>query len=248
MPLGKRPWEVPFSQDKSLVPGSAAFYHNSHNKEHRAQQYWNSGRDEYRLPDMEQGAIRSLSQGSGEVSASQPPAVGFVSASQFRSQTGAPMSQTVIKSSERMRLLPYTQPIFAGSQRGSDETAPQPFAFGKPADMSIPTAFPGSSSSFRTAQSTQANNDMIKNIGLPPPITALTSDSSVHTGSSPAGLKTFQSFSSNSLASLKNLGMPDVKPPAVTAGTISAGLRPGQPLRRLGMGRPAPYGATKPSF
>lgn len=252
MPAGKRPWELPWSSDSNWRAGGAAFYHNSHNKEHRAQQYWDSDRDEYRLPDMEQGSMQSLSQGSGAASASQPASVGFVSASQFRSQVGVPATQSmplaVMKASEKMRLNTYSQPIFAGSQRPSNESAPQPFAFGKPADMSIPVANVGSQSSFRTAQSTQANNAILKNIGLPPPITALTSSAPVHTGTAPAGLNSFQNFSSSSLASLKNLGMPDVKPVGVATTPKVAGPRPGQPLRRLGMGRPAPYGSSKPAF
>lgn len=248
LPAGKRPWELPWQSDTNWRAGGAAFYHNSHNKEHRAQQYWDSEKDEYRLPDMEQGSLQSLSQTSG----SQPVSVGFVSASQFRSQAGVPSTQSLpsatMKASEKMRIASYSQPIFAGSQRASNEIAPQPFAFGKPADMSIPAANGDSQSSFRTAQSTQANNAILKNIGLPPPITALTSSSPAHTGFAPAGLNSFQNFSSSSLASLKNLGVPDVKPVVLATPPKVAGPRAGQPLRRLGMGRPAPYGSTKPSF
>ncbi|KAJ9105527.1 hypothetical protein QFC21_001898 [Naganishia friedmannii] len=253
MPSGKRSWELPWASDSNWRAGGAAFYHNSHNKEHRAQQYWDSERDEYRLPDMEQGSMGSASQTPGAPSASQPASVGFVSASQFRSQASVPATQPVppaaLKASEKMRLAAYSQPIFAGSQRAANETAPQPFAFGKPADMSIPVASAGSPSSFRTAQSTQVNNAILKNIGLPPPITALTSSSPpTHTGFVPAGLNSFQTFSSSSLASLKNLGLPDVKPALLATPPKAAGPRPGQPIRRLGMGRPAPYGSTKPAF
>ncbi|KAJ9120580.1 hypothetical protein QFC22_002509 [Naganishia vaughanmartiniae] len=252
IPAGKRPWELPWASDTNWRAGGAAFYHNSHNKEHRAQEYWDSERDEYQLPDMEQGSMRSLSQTSGVPAASQPASVGFVSASQFRTQAGLPAAQSLPpaanKASEKMRLATYSQPIFSGSQRASNEVAPQPFSFGKPADMSIPVANGGSPSSFRTAQSAQVNNAIMKNIGLPPPITALTSNPPAHTGFAPAGLNSFQNFSSSSLASLKNLGMPDVKPAVGAAIPKTAGPRPGQPLRRLGMGRPAPYGSPKPAF
>lgn len=188
------------------------------------------------MPSMSQGGM-SLSQ----------PAPGFMSASQFRSQ--APVVSTQVpKASERMRQVQYSQPIFAGSQRAWNEAAPQPFSFGTPADMSITNAVPNPSASFQTAQSASANNALLKNIGLPPPIGAASTTPAKPNGLATPGLNTLQSSFSSSLASLKTLGMPDVKPAAAGAATIAAGSRTGPPLRRLGMGRPGQNGAGKPGM
>lgn len=189
-----------------------------------------------------------MSQGAG-VSLSQPAVPGFVSASQFRSQVPVSASQPPIpKASERMRTVQYSQPIFAGSQRAWNESAPQPFSFGTPADMSISTSGSNPSSSFQTAQSFSANKAILQNIGLPPPISALTNTLPKHNGPAPAGLNTLQNSFSSSLASLKTLGMPDVKPAIPNPATAGLGARTGPPLRRLGMGRPGAYGDKKPKF
>ncbi|KAI5450408.1 ATP-dependent DNA helicase srs2 [Naganishia albida] len=241
----KRSWEGSSSQGnswRSQIPGSAAFYHNSHNKEHRAQQYWNSDKDEYALPDMP-----GMPQSNG-VSLSQPAVPGFVSASQLRSQMPVSATQVpVMKASERMRAVQYTQPIFAGSQRAWNESAPQPFSFGTPADMSISTTASKPSSSFQTATNLTANKAIMQNIGLPPPISALSNTPPKINGPAQPGLNTLQTSFSSSLASLKSLGMPDVKPSIPNPATTGV-PRSGTPLRRLGMGRPGLYGDKKPKF
>lgn len=183
----------------------------------------------------------SLSQGG--VSLSQP-APGFVSASQFRSQVPVSATQPP-KASERMRQVQYTQPIFAGSQRAWNEATPQPFSFGTPADMSITSSAPNHNASFQTAQSASANKALLQGIGLPPPIGALSTPPKPN-GFAPAGLNTLQNSFSSSLASLKTLGMPDVKPTIPNGATTGTAPRTGTPLRRLGMGRPSQFGAGKP--
>lgn len=185
---------------------------------------------------------------SAGVSLSQPAVPGFVSASQLRSQMPVSATQVpVMKASERMRAVQYTQPIFAGSQRAWNESAPQPFSFGTPADMSISTTASKPSSSFQTAQNFTANKAILQNIGLPPPISALTNTTPKISGPAQPGLNTLQTSFSSSLASLKSLGMPDVKPSILNPATTGV-PRSGTPLRRLGMGRPAPYGDKKPKF
>lgn len=217
----KESWDRPIERTRDI---SNTFYNNSFNKESRASKYWDSAMDEYDLPPMSSTAAARMSA-TTEPSFAPNARNGFVSAAKVpKSEPDKSRLQPPPPRHDR-RPSGFKPPTLSRPLAKLEYSEPQSFDFSstiverKPEDMA------------RLAQSHQAGLDKMKRLGLPPPIQSLAAPEPARGSGYAANVSTFQSKQSSALAAMKNLG---AEAPA-----------PGN--KRLGMGRPAPWPATKRS-
>ncbi|KAK4688393.1 ATP-dependent DNA helicase UvrD/PcrA, partial [Tremellales sp. Uapishka_1] len=141
-------------------------------------------------------------------------------------KTGFVSARTAITSQSKPSspARPPPPPIKSANR---DFPAPLPFTFGL---NEAPKAEAGIGLFTNSSSSSLA---MMKNLGLPASTSSPASSPNPNTSPALPGVSSFQSTSSNSISSWKNLG------PAETTQPLVKGTK------RLGMGRPAPWGAKK---
>lgn len=210
------------------------FWFNSHKKESRATDYWQSESDEYALPPMERNAARRTMNVPTDDRFEPAEAVvgGFTSAkSRFMEAAEKRMDSMPVASTSAVPNNRRNATITnAASASRSAKLEYQEAVFGGDlGDVSAPKV--KKSNNFTAAAAKH-----MPSLGLPAPITYLAAPKEEPSGSKSPGVNGFQAASSSSLAMMKGLGIPEDIP-----------TKPGGGNKRLGMGgRPAPWGAKRP--
>jgi DNA helicase-2/ATP-dependent DNA helicase PcrA len=208
-------WDAPEPRDRNFN----RFARREVTKAARAAEYWADDVDEYALPGMP------------GVDPNRAPA-GFVSARDRMKQPGGVEPRS-----------PKPPPVILKS-RNHQFPEPLPFTFNAPAEAKRPGADLGMFTS-----SSSSSLAMMKGLGLPgstgstgsngvSPLASPNPDSSPK----PPEIAAFQSAANSSLSALKGLGLPDLP----TGGTGQGqGVQLAKGTKRLGMGRPAPWGTKR---
>jgi hypothetical protein len=243
--------------------GLIPLWHNSPKKEKRASDYWASEQDEYDLPDQETGTVRRAA-GVPPEERSDPKLSGFASA---RLAMGRPSKTSRYgKEPEEMPIVEESPPRPPPGTRLQatklEYPEPLPFNFGG-SSSSTPGIEPAALNFERAHQSSL---NLMKSLGLPSPQASSSKPIAPRRG---PGLETFQQSSTSALAFMKNLGAADEPPaasrprtdplktaegsssyaiPSLSDGVANT-VRPSVGgTKRLGMGRPAPWGSKKPKL
>jgi DNA helicase-2/ATP-dependent DNA helicase PcrA len=211
-------WDAPEPRDRNFN----RFARREVTKAARAAEYWADDVDEYALPGMP------------GVDPNRAPGSGFVSARDRMKQPGSAEPRS-----------PKPPPVILKS-RNHQFPEPLPFTFNAPAEAKRPGADLGMFTS-----SSSSSLAMMKGLGLPgstgsngsSPLASPNPDRSPK----PPEIASFQSAANSSLSALKGLGLPDLP----TGGLPTGGTGQGQGVqlakgtKRLGMGRPAPWGTKR---
>lgn len=209
-------WDAPEPRDRNFN----RFARREVTKAARAAEYWADDVDEYALPGMP------------GVDPNRAPGSGFVSARDRMKQPGSVEPRS-----------PKPPPVILKS-RNHHFPEPLPFTFNAPAEAKRPGADLGMFTS-----SSSSSLAMMKGLGLPGSTGSTGSNGASPLASpnpdrspKPPEIASFQSAANSSLSALKGLGLPDLP----TGGTAQGqGVQLAKGTKRLGMGRPAPWGTKR---